>query len=124
VPSFSQSRLAAKLQETVSRKREEAGLNCEIAEQLPLTGAGRLLDVGTGSGLQLKVIHEIQPGFELHGLDLSPAAIQVARELLAGIPIDLRVGSIERSPYRADFFDIVTCNASMSYWENPVACFD
>jgi len=41
-----------------------------------------------------------------------------------GICRCLRVGSIERTSYEENFFDIVTCNASMSYWDNPVSCFD
>jgi SAM-dependent methyltransferase len=121
---FSQSRLAAWLQEKVAEKREEAGLYREIAEQLPLSERGRLLDIGTGAGLQLKVIHELSPGTALYGLDLSNAALRVARRRLAGLDVGLRAGSIEKAPYDEDFFDIVTCNASMSYWQNPVACFD
>jgi ubiquinone/menaquinone biosynthesis C-methylase UbiE len=124
MPSFSQSRIAAKLQDNVAKRREEVGLYKEIAEELPLAVAGRLLDVGTGSGLQLKVIHEMEPNIELFGLDISEAAIRVARANLEGIEVDLRVGSIEDPPYDDDFFDVVTCNASMSYWKNPVSCFD
>lgn len=124
MPGFSQSRLAAKLQELVSIRREESGLYQEIAEQLPLTDGGRLLDVGTGTGLQLKVIHQIEPGMALFGLDLSFQAIQIAREHLKGFGVDLREGSIENTSYEDDFFDIVTCNSSMSYWKNPTACFN
>ena len=124
MPSFSQSRLAAKLQDMVSKRREEAGLYREIAEKLPLTYTGRLLDVGTGSGLQLKVIHELRPNLELFGLDLSSASIAVARKNLAGMAVDLRAGSIESTSYDDCFFDIVTCNASMSYWKDPILCFD
>jgi SAM-dependent methyltransferase len=122
--SFSQSRFAAKLQQLVSKRREESGLYSEIADQLPLADTGRLLDVGTGSGLQLKVIHEMRPGMELFGLDLSGAAIQIARDNLAGIGVDLRQGSIERTSYEDGLFDLVTCHSSMSYWPRPISCFD
>jgi len=108
----------------VSKRREEAGLYREIAEQLPLTDTGRLLDVGTGSGLQLKVIHNMRPSLELFGLDISSASIRVAHRNLEGIEVDLREGSIENTSYDDDFFDIVTCNTSMSYWKNPMSCFD
>ena len=37
MPSFSQSRIAAKLQDVVSKRREEVGLYKEIAEQLSLS---------------------------------------------------------------------------------------
>ena len=59
---FSESRFAARLQNVVSRRREESGLYREIAERLPLADGDRLLDVGTGSGLQLRVVHELEPG--------------------------------------------------------------
>jgi ubiquinone/menaquinone biosynthesis C-methylase UbiE len=121
---FSQSNFAAKLQNVVSRRREEAGLYKEIAEKLPLASAGRLLDVGTGSGLQLKVIHEMEPNLELYGLDLSEASILVAKKNLKGLAVDLRAGSVENTPYEDNFFNWVTCNSSMSYWKNLRACFD
>ena len=121
---FSQSRLAARLQDVVSRRREEAGLYTEIAQKLPPLDRGRLLDVGTGSGLQLRVIHHLRPNVELYGLDLSAEAIRVARANLQDLAVDLRQGSIERTPYDDGFFDVVTCANSMSYWEHPAACFD
>ena len=124
MPSLSQSWIAARLQEFVSRRRDEAGLYEQIAAQLPLPDAGRLLDVGTGSGLQIRVIHEVKPDLELFGLDISSEAIRVARRNLEGFEVDLRAGSIESTPYDDGTFDVVTCHSSMSYWENPVSCFD
>jgi ubiquinone/menaquinone biosynthesis C-methylase UbiE len=121
---FSQSKIAAKLQNIVSRRQEESGLYKEIAEKLPLASAGCLLDVGTGSGLQLKVIHEMEPNLELYGLDLSEASILVAKKNLKRLDVDLRVGSIENTSYEDNFFDWVTSNSSMSYWKNLKACFD
>ncbi len=121
---FSQSKFAAGLQRIVSFRRQDAGLYREIAERLPLIKAERVLDVGTGTGLQLKVIHEMAPHLALYGLDLSEAAIQVASKALVGLKADLREGSISATTYDDNFFDIVTCNASMSYWENPEDCFN
>lgn len=121
---FAQSNLAAGLQRIVSERRMDAGLYREIAEQLPLSKAERVLDVGTGTGLQLKVIHEIAPQVALYGLDLSEAAIQAAVRALADLEVDLRAGSISDTAYPDDYFDIVTCNASMSYWDKPVDCFN
>jgi ubiquinone/menaquinone biosynthesis C-methylase UbiE len=40
------------------------------------------------------------------------------------LKVDLRVGSIEKTSYDNETFDIVTCASSMSYWEDPVACFN
>jgi ubiquinone/menaquinone biosynthesis C-methylase UbiE len=124
MPSFSQSRVAAYLQNIVSQRREEVGLYHEIAEKLPLFKTHRLLDVGTGSGLQLKVIHEISPSIDLYGIDVSDASIRVARTNLAGMNVDLQVGSIDHTNYPNLFFDIVTCHSSMSYWQDPLSCFN
>jgi ubiquinone/menaquinone biosynthesis C-methylase UbiE len=124
MPSLSQSRFAARLQDMVSKRREEVGLYGEIADQLPLPDSGRVLDIGTGSGLQLRVIHQQRPDLELFGLDLSAAAIAVARRNVEGIEVDLRVGSIDQAPYGDGTFDVVTCNASMSYWQDPIRCFN
>ena len=91
---FSQSKFAARLQRMVSFRRDDAGLYQEIAQRLPLKEGGRLLDIGTGTGLQLKVIHETKPQMELFGLDLSALAIEEAKKALTGMRVDLRVGSI------------------------------
>jgi ubiquinone/menaquinone biosynthesis C-methylase UbiE len=122
--SFSQSRFSAWLENLVAQRREESGLYREVAEKLPRLDSGRLLDIGTGSGLMLKDVHDISPDLELFGLDLSPHVIHVAHRNLDGLEVDLRVGSIEHAPYDDGFFDVATCQSSMSYWQNPVACFD
>ncbi len=121
---FSQSKFAAWFQAIVSRRREESGLYAEIAGYLPLDGAERVLDIGTGTGLQLRVIHQLQPAVELFGIDLSAAGIEAAGQALGDIKVDLRVGSIEKTTYADNFFDVITCNSSMSYWENPLACLN
>jgi methylase of polypeptide subunit release factors len=113
-PGFSQSGLVAKLKEFVSRRREQVGLYNKIAEHLGLGASGRILDVGTGSGSQLKVLHKMNPGLELTGLDVSRAALQIAQQNLCGIEVDLREGDIGQAPYADDFFHLV---------KQTVSCF-
>lgn len=124
MPQFSQSKFAAWLQNIVSNRREDSGLYAEIAGHLPLEGAERVLDIGTGTGLQLRVIHQLQPSIGLFGIDLSAAAVETANQAIGDLTPDLRVGSIEKTTYLDDFFDVVTCNSSMSYWDNPLVCFN
>ena len=122
--AFSRSRIATAIQDVVGRRREEAGLYREIADQLQLPQAGRLLDVGTGTGWQLKVIHEMRPDMQLFGLDVSQHSIRRAKANLQGLPVDLRVSGIEKTTHPDNTFDIVTCNSSMSYWDNLIECFN
>jgi len=121
---FSQSKFSAWLQNIVSHRREESGLYSEIAGYLPLKGADRVLDIGTGTGLQLRIIHNLQPSIGLFGIDLSAPAIDAATKAIGNLKPDLRVGNIENTTYPDGFFDIVTCNSSMSYWKNPLICFN
>lgn len=124
MPQFSQSKFAAWFQNIVSRCRDESGLYSEITGYLPLEGAERVLDIGTGTVLQLRVIHHLQPSIGLFGIDLSAPAIDAAKKAIGILKPDLRVGSIEKTTYPDDLFDVVTCNSSMSYWDNPIICFN
>ena len=122
--TFSESKFAAWLQKVVSYRRQESGLYLEIADRLPLNGPVRVLDIGTGTGLQLEAIHDLQPKAELFGLDLSRPAIEAAGVALEDLEVDLRVGNIAAAPFPDDFFNVITCNASMSYWEDLRGCFN
>ncbi len=124
MPEFSESKFAAWLQKVVSYRRQESGLYREIAGYLPLERPVRVLDIGTGTGLQLRAIHDRQPEAELFGLDLSAPSIEAARIALEGLDVNLKIGTIAEAPFEDDFFEVVTCNASMSYWKNPGGCFN
>jgi len=80
---------------------------------------GRVLDIGTGPGRLLVAIHQLNPALELHGLDISQSMIELARENLANVPVDLRIGSIARTDYENNFFDLVTCTGSFYLWDDP-----
>lgn len=121
---LAQSDLAARLQNIVSARRREAGLYREVTAKLPLPETGRVLDIGTGSGLQLEAIHEARPVLELYGLDLSKAAMRIAKANLVGLNARLRQGTIEQAPYGDSFFDVATCHSSMSYWPNLGGCLN
>ena len=54
-------------------------------------GRGVVADVGTGPGQVARFLH--RRGVEVVGLDLSPAMIEEARRLSAGLPVAFRVGN-------------------------------
>ena len=80
---------------------------------------GRLLDVGMGLGWLLVNVHRLNPSIELFGIDISAAMVQQAAGNLKGIPVGLGHGTIRRTDYPSDFFDVVTCMGSFYLWDYP-----
>ena len=81
--------------------------------------SGRLLDIGTGPGRLLLEVHKLNPGLQLHGLDISQAMIELARKNLAGMTADLKVANVCTTGYEGDFFDAVACTGSFYLWDQP-----
>jgi ubiquinone/menaquinone biosynthesis C-methylase UbiE len=69
----------------------------------------RLLDVACGTGRLLRQMAIALPGLRLFGVDMSPAYVQAARELLADVPeVSLTAENAESLPYRDAYFDVIT----------------
>lgn len=82
-----------------------------ISRWLAATGRtdARLLDVGCGTGRTLRQIALAHPTLRLHGIDLSPWYLQIARELLGdAFEIALLAENAEALPFRDGHFDVVT----------------
>lgn len=69
----------------------------------------RVLDVGCGTGRTLHQLARTHPKLRLHGTDLSPAYIRLARKRLDDIAeLTLAVENAERLPWADATFDAVT----------------
>ena len=69
----------------------------------------KLLDVGCGTGRTLHQIARTHPTMRLHGADLSPAYIRLARKRLEDVAeLTLAVENAEALPWADASFDIVT----------------
>jgi ubiquinone/menaquinone biosynthesis C-methylase UbiE len=81
-----------------------------ILELAALKGDECLLDAGCGTGMMALRIAARYPGCTVHGLDISPNMIAVARQDAErqGLAADFRVGSITDLPYPGGSFDVVT----------------
>lgn len=68
----------------------------------------QVLDVATGTGVV--AISAARAGAQVHGLDLTPALLEHAREngRMAGVDVDWKEGDAERLPYADAMFDVVT----------------
>jgi ubiquinone/menaquinone biosynthesis C-methylase UbiE len=69
----------------------------------------KLLDIGCGTGRTLHQIARTHPAMRLHGVDLSPAYIKLARKRLLDVDeVTLAVENGEKLPWADATFDIVT----------------
>lgn len=98
----------------------------EIAEFIGnILTHGKLLDIGTGPGRLLDVIHRRIPQMNLFGIDISKSMIDLARQNLANVPdVNLRTGNIGQTDYPVDFFDFIVSTGSFYNWDDPVKSLD
>jgi ubiquinone/menaquinone biosynthesis C-methylase UbiE len=98
-----------------------------IAEKWGITD-GKVLDVGTGPGSLAIGFAEGLPGVQVVGLDLSDAALELARDNTQKSGASLRVsferGDAEDMPFEDDVFDLVISNNTLHLIENPVSMLD
>ncbi|MBW2038564.1 MAG: class I SAM-dependent methyltransferase [Deltaproteobacteria bacterium] len=83
-----------------------------LTELADLKGNEKVLDIGCGPGnLDLMIAEILDEGF-IHGIDIAPKMIEIAREKAKerGYDIDYRVGNSTKLPYESCEFDVVfTC---------------
>jgi tRNA (cmo5U34)-methyltransferase len=59
-------------------------IQAELTAATVGVAAGRILDLGSGTGETARGVLDLHPGAELFGIDASPAMVLVARQALAG----------------------------------------
>ena len=85
----------------------------EVYEFLENCNGNRMLDVGCGIGCD--IMEMFNRKFNVHGIDLSPVAIDLAKQYFKLVGVDpdvdervnIRVGDAENLPYSDNFFDCV-----------------
>jgi 2-polyprenyl-3-methyl-5-hydroxy-6-metoxy-1,4-benzoquinol methylase len=84
-------------------------------EALPWHGEGRLLDFGCGGGSFLERMH--RQGWQVLGLDVSPAAVERVRNAL-GLPALL--GTLPHPQLAPGSFDVITMWHSLEHVHRPL----
>ena len=80
--------------------------------------APHILDVGCGTGALLEKLRHAFPDAVLHGIDISPNMLAIARN--KNIPdVVLNEGDAENLPYDNGSFDMITCCSSFHHYPNP-----
>ncbi len=85
----------------INERRVVAGVLDFLKKNLPSV-PGRMLDVGSGDGLHLKLFHEA--GWDVQGTEVSPFAIEHVRAAY-GFPVSL--GDLRNIPFDERSFDYV-----------------
>lgn len=83
-------------------------------EWFPFRGAGRLLDVGCGSGVFLERMRDF--GWTVCGLEL---AADVARRVQARTQIPIHIGTLPHRDFAPQSFDVVTMWHVLEHVPNP-----
>jgi ubiquinone/menaquinone biosynthesis C-methylase UbiE len=98
-----------------------------VAKRRGITG-GKVLDVGTGTGLLAIEFATRLPGVEVTGLDLSDVVLELARDHVREREVPLRVqfqkGDAEDMPFEDDAFDLVISSNTLHLVENPIRVFN
>ena len=81
---------------------------------IPFVGAGRLLDVGCGTGKDLDAFKEM--GWDITGVEVSAYAASVARQRLE---CEILVGDFEEVPLGDEGFDVVRFSHSLEHLPSP-----
>ncbi len=89
---------------------------------------GRILDIGTGPGWLLAILHQRLPHVELVGVDISEAMVRLAQQNMTqeglGTAISFSVARAELLPFPQGAFDAVVSTGSLHHWKNPVAALN
>ena len=95
-----------------------AGLKLRYAlEDLKAVTAGRVLDVGCGSGTMAKALKRERPDLEVHGVDFATSAIQSASRDAGGVIF--KVAPAETLPFADGWFDAVTMYDVLEHVDDP-----
>lgn len=80
--------------------------------ELPATG--KVLDIGTGSGLIALMAAQRSPGIQVTGIDIVGEAVEQARENVAASPfqsrVEVRLQYLQELAATSERFDAIVCN--------------
>jgi SAM-dependent methyltransferase len=99
----------------------------DVAAVLPRTGAGAILEIGSGPGELAIEIARRRPDAEIIGVDLAEAMIERASERARAEGLSERVrfrlADAAALPHADESFDAAVSTLSLHHWAHPAAVF-
>lgn len=98
-----------------------------VAEEITsFISTGKILDVGTGSGVLPLEIAKRKQGLEITGIDIAPGMVRIASRAaekmgLSG-SIRFKIASAMALPFEDGYFDLVFSTLSFHHWAKPAEC--
>ena len=91
-------------------------------ENIRINDNSKLLDLGFGGGMALKMISKKHKNIKLFGIDFSEESIKTCmkknkKDIMNG-KIELIKGDIGKMPFSDDYFDIITAFQTHYHWDN------
>ncbi len=105
----------ARARDFTTLEPKQIALYESVLERIDVGAGTRVLDVGCGPGLFLRLA--AQRGATVAGIDAAAALIEIARERLPDA--DLTTGDMESIPYDDDSFDVITGFESFQLAADP-----
>jgi ubiquinone/menaquinone biosynthesis C-methylase UbiE len=103
--------------------RSNAAINQLTMRSLMLEPADRVLEVGFGSGDLISHMAPVLTEGFIHGVDFSPAMVEVSEKRLASLVrakrVELRCASAEALPYGDDEFTKACTVNTIYFWPDP-----
>lgn len=103
-----------------------APIDAALIEALALTAPARIADVGCGAGATtIEVSRVARAGSVVHGFDLSPALIDVARsrQCPREVPVSFDVADMESAAPPAQPYDRLVSRLGVMFFRNPLGAF-
>lgn len=105
-------------------ERMNSGAHEQLAlwglERLDIQEGARILDVGCGGGANIRRMLEMAPNIFVAGLDYSPLAVNMSREVnakaIAAEKCSIKAGTVDAIPAELDDFDLVTAFETIYFW--------
>ena len=90
---------------------------------IDLNQAGKLLDVGCGTGIFLEILEKKYPSSQLYGIDPNQAMLEKASEKVSS-KVTLEAGSAESLPYDSQSFDWVVLSNCLGHIKHQEAALN